>query len=75
MRNRVLPDNVDGIVIAEDLEIAVILSYPLVLNILDRHHAGIEVDTAGCFIGPISGIAFYTNFHALYQTGLTGSTG
>ena len=63
MRDRVLPDDIDGIVVAEDLEIAVILSYPLVLKILDRHHTGIEVDAAGCFIGPVAGVAFNGNFH------------
>jgi hypothetical protein len=63
VRNGILPDNVGGIVIAKDLEIAVVRPDPLVLNFHDLNHQGIEKDAAGRFIGPVSGVAFNGNFH------------
>ena len=61
--NHILPDDVDGVIVSHDLEITVIRSDPLVLNLFDRHHQGIELDTAGRFIDLVAGIALDTNFH------------
>ena len=65
IRYRILPDDIGGIIVSYDLEITVIRPYPLVLNLFDPHHQGIELDTAGCFIDPVSGIAFYSDFHVI----------
>ena len=62
-RNRVLPDDVAGAVIAEDLEIPVIRPYPLVCNFLDLDCQGIESDAAGRLIAPVSGVALDVDFH------------
>ena len=65
IRYRILPDDVGGIIIADDLEIAVIRPYPSVLDLFDRHHQGIELDASGRFIDPVAGIALNSNFHVI----------
>ena len=65
LRDGILPDDVGGVVVAEDLEIAVVRPYPLVLNLFDGHHQRIELDAAGRFIDPVSGIALNPDFHCL----------
>ena len=61
----VLPDDVGGIVIPDELEIAVIQRQPPILDLFDRHHQGIELDAPGCFVHPVPGIAFNKDIHNL----------
>jgi hypothetical protein len=59
----VLADDVGGMVITDELEIAVIQRQPSILDLFDRHRQGIEPNAPGCFIHTVPGIALNKDLH------------
>ena len=59
----VMAQDVSGIIIAPDLEIAMIGREPSVQNVLDLDHALVQEEAAGCFLATITRVTFNLDDH------------